>query len=62
VGIAAVGQFNFDDFTAKVTEQAAGVGTGDMTAHLNANSSFESANNHSLPNCQFVRELYSNPQ
>jgi hypothetical protein len=50
VGVAAVGQLNLDHFAAKIAEQATSVGTRHMAANLNANSSFESAENHGMCN------------
>jgi hypothetical protein len=46
VGIAAVGQFHFNDFAAKIAEQAAGVRTGDMAADFDASGSFKRSGDH----------------
>ena len=46
VGVAAVGQFDFDHFAAEIAEQAARIGPGDVAADVDANSSFESSGNH----------------
>ena len=48
VGVAAVGQFDFNHFAAQVAEQAAGVGPGHMAADIDASETFESAGDHLL--------------
>ena len=46
MGVAAVGQLDFDDLAAQVAEQAAGIWARHMAANVDANSSFESAGYH----------------
>jgi hypothetical protein len=46
VSIAADGQFDFDDLTAEIAQEASGIGPGDVTANIDANKTFESSGNH----------------
>ena len=46
VRVAAVGQFDFNDFAAEIAEQAAGVGPGDVAADIDANRSLECSGDH----------------
>jgi len=46
MGVASVGQLDFDDFATQVAEQTAGIRAGHMAADVDANSSFESSSYH----------------
>jgi hypothetical protein len=40
VRVAAIGQLDFNNLAAKIAEQAACVGAGDMAAHVDCDGSF----------------------
>ena len=46
MGIAAVGQLDFDHVAAEIAQQAAGVRPGDVAADVDASKSFERSGNH----------------
>ncbi len=46
MGIAAVGQFDFDHFAAEIAEQAARIRAGHMAANVDAGETFESSGDH----------------
>jgi hypothetical protein len=54
MSIAASGQFDFDHFAAKITEETARVGAGDMAADIDAGKSFERSGNHGSSYVRFV--------
>ena len=54
MSIAASRQFDFDHFAAKITEETARVGAGDMAADIDAGKSFERAGSHGSIYVRFV--------
>jgi hypothetical protein len=54
MGVAAVGELDFDHLAAKIAEQAAGVGSSDVTAQVDTKGSFKCSGDHARFNSSIV--------